>query len=104
MVQNPFYDGSASRFQGDRTLLLQSIPANASIKKATATITPVDPSAGTDPFAETINFSGNSGDLGATQTQVTGTPSWAEVDFHALPTLATVKATGFDPPIRAAPQ
>jgi DNA-binding beta-propeller fold protein YncE/predicted flap endonuclease-1-like 5' DNA nuclease len=104
MVQNPFDDGSASRFQGDRTLLLQSIPANASIEKATATITPVDPSAGTDPFAETINFSGNSGDLGATQTQVTGTPSWAEVDFHARRTLATVEGTGFDAAIGAALQ
>src|SRR5258708_3824007 len=104
MVQNPFYDGSASRFQGDRTLLLQSIPANASIKKATATITPVDPSAGTDPSDETINFSGNSGDLGETQTQVTGTPSWAEVDFHARRTLATVEGTGFDAAIGAALQ
>jgi predicted flap endonuclease-1-like 5' DNA nuclease len=102
MVQNPFYDGSASRFQGDRTLLLQSIPANASIRKATATITPVDTSAGTDPFAETIDFkpsSGNlaaTGDLGATQTLVTGTTSWVEVDFHARRTLATVEGTGFD--------
>jgi DNA-binding beta-propeller fold protein YncE len=100
MAKSPSYDGSASRFQGDRILVLQSIPANASIRSATATITPVDSSSGTDPFAETINFSGNSGDLGATQTQVTGQQpgslSWVEVDFHARRTLATVEGTGFD--------
>jgi DNA-binding beta-propeller fold protein YncE/predicted flap endonuclease-1-like 5' DNA nuclease len=96
MVQNPFYDGSASRFQGDLTLLLESIPANASIQKATATITPVDASGGADPFAETITFTGNSGDLGATKTQVAGASSWVEVDFHARRTLATVEGRGFD--------
>src|SRR5262249_33065894 len=72
------------------------IPANARIQKATATITPVDTSAGTDPFAEIITFNGNSGDLGTTKTQVTGKSSWVDVDFHARRTLAALEGTGFD--------
>ncbi len=83
------FDGG--RFEGDRTLRWRSIPANARIVSARATITPIDSKLGA-PFAELLRFNG-SGEFGATKTNGTfGTPpiSWLEVDFHTRRTLATL--------------
>src|ERR1700675_2329474 len=84
------YDGGDAPSRGDRVLWLRSLPASARILRATATITPLDPSAGRDPFAETILFRGASGDWGATKTT---TPDWVEVDVHGRQTLAAVSGT-----------
>lgn len=86
------YDGSNALFQGDRTALLQSIPAGARIERATVTVTPVDATRGVEPFAETITFDGASGSdtWGATKTVVPGAGGWVEVDFHARRTLVGV--------------
>jgi hypothetical protein len=84
------FDGSADAFEGDRTLLLRSIPANARVTKAIIRLTPVSPSDGRI-FEEIITFNGSGqGDLGA--TKVTGS-NFVELDFHHRRTLATVAGT-----------
>jgi DNA-binding beta-propeller fold protein YncE len=82
------YDGSADPFEGDRILLLKTIPVGARIARASAVVAPVDATRGVNPFAETINFNGASGSWGATKTAVAG--RWVEVDFHARRTLSGV--------------
>lgn len=85
-----------TRFEGDRALRWRSIPANARIVSAKATVKPIDAGLGS-PFAEPLSFNGGTGDFGATRVQGTatlaGTPaqvSWVEVDFHNRRTLASV--------------
>ena len=90
MLLRDRYDGGDAPLRGERVLLLRSLPANARILKATATVSPVDASTGRDPFAETIRFQGATGDWGATKT---ATPGWVEVDFHGRQTLARVSGT-----------
>lgn len=85
------YDGSNAPFQGDTTSLLKSIPANAQIVRATALVSPVDPTRGSDPFKETIAFERTGGDWGATKTVVPG--GWVEVDFHGRRTLTGVRGS-----------
>ena len=58
------FDGS-DRFEGDRVLRWRSIPAEARIVSAKATITPIDAKLG-GPFAEPLNFNGRAGEFGAT--------------------------------------
>lgn len=82
------YDGSNDPFEGDRTLLLKTIPAGARIERASARVTPVDSTAGANPFAETFAFAGSAGDWGATKTVAPG--RWVEVDFHARRTVVAV--------------
>jgi YVTN family beta-propeller protein len=85
------YDGSNAPFQGDTTSLLKSIPANAQIVRATALVSPVDTTRGSDPFGETIAFERTGGDWGATKTVVPG--GWVEVDFHGRRTLSSVRGS-----------
>ncbi|HEV2706726.1 MAG TPA: helix-hairpin-helix domain-containing protein [Pyrinomonadaceae bacterium] len=85
------YDGSRLPFQGDRSTLLQSIPINARIERATVTVTPNDATDGVEPFAETTTFDGVAGSWGATKTVVAG--QWVEVDFHARRTLVGVSGS-----------
>jgi YVTN family beta-propeller protein len=85
------YDGSSVPFQGDRSTLLQSIPVNARIERATVTVTPIDATRGVEPFAETTTFDGVAGTWGATKTVVAG--QWVEVDFHARRTLVGVSGS-----------
>jgi YVTN family beta-propeller protein len=85
------FDGSLAPFQGDTTSLLKSIPAKAQIQRATAIVTPVDPTRGFDPFVETITFDRAQGDWGATKSLAPG--GWVEVDFHGRRTLASVRGT-----------
>jgi len=83
------FDGG--RFEGDRTLRWRSIPANARIVSARATITPIDSKLGA-PFAELLKFNGT-GEFGATTTKGTlGSiqTSWIEIDFHTRRTLASL--------------
>jgi DNA-binding beta-propeller fold protein YncE len=85
------YDGSGDPFQGERVVPLQSIPAGARILRATATVSPVDASGGANPFAETVTFSGLTGDWGASKLPAPG--RWVEVDFHARRVLAGVRGS-----------
>src|SRR5262249_22334857 len=84
-----------SRFEGDRALRWRSIPANARIVSAKATVTPIDAGLGS-PFAEPLSFSDGAGEFGATKTQGSVAPiqataiAWVEVDFHQRRTLARV--------------
>jgi len=89
------YDSISDPFQGDRVLRLQSIPAGARIRRATATITPRSASPPpAEPFTEVIDFTSSPPVLwGAIRStgQVPQIVSWAEVDFHARRTLAKVE-------------
>lgn len=84
------YAGSTSPFEGDRTLWLRSLPADARVIKASLTLMPVA-ATGASKFTEVINFTGSEGELGA--TSATGA-NFIEVDFHARRTLAAVVGSG----------
>jgi DNA-binding beta-propeller fold protein YncE len=87
------FDGS-NRFEGDRVLRWRSIPADARIVSAKATVTPADANLGS-PFAELLTFNdGTTREFGATKAQV-GT--WVEVDFHKRRTLASVVGSNLNP-------
>lgn len=91
MILHAEFDGGDAPFEGARDLVLRGLPADARVLAARATITPVDPSGGRDPFAEEIRFPatssgpGAAGTWGATQVRGTG---FVEIDFHARRTLA----------------
>jgi len=91
MILHAEFDGGADPFEGSRDLVLRGLPADARVLAARATITPVDPSGGRDPFAEEIRFPATSsgpgavGTWGATQVRGTG---FTEIDFHTRRTLA----------------
>ncbi len=87
------YDGSGTPFEGDRTLLLHGLPAGVRIRHAKINLTPIDTSNGSDPFTETITFTGNRGDWGTTKA---ANADWVEVDFHARRTLAGVKGSNLN--------
>jgi YVTN family beta-propeller protein len=79
------------RFEGDRLLHWRSIPADARIVSARATVRPVE-ALTESAFAESLSFNGV-GEFGATKTKgtldpTTTTSSWIEVDFHTRRTLA----------------
>jgi hypothetical protein len=82
MNQRDEFFGGAAPFQGDLTLRLRSIPANARITKATAAVKPLD-----SPFTQVISFDGNREAFGATKSEPGG---WVEVDFHGRRTLVSV--------------
>jgi DNA-binding beta-propeller fold protein YncE len=80
--------GGNAPFEGDLIFRWQTIPANAKIVKATATVTPIDSKLG-GPFTELLRFTNGTGDFGATKaTGTTVDRSWVEVDFHSRRTLA----------------
>jgi len=82
--------GGNAPFEGDLTFRWQTIPANAKILRATATVTPVDSKLG-GPFTELLRFTNGTGDFGATKAGGTsGGRSWVEVDFHSRRTLAGI--------------
>ena len=86
MKLNERYDGSDNPFEGDRTLILRSLPVNARVTKAGVLLTPAQNAAG-ELFEENITFTGSPDNLGA--TKITGT-GFVEVDFHARRTLVSV--------------
>ena len=82
------FDGSAAPFEGDRTLEIRSLPANAKVSKATVTLTPAVARGGVS-FEETIVPGGNARvSWGATRLSGTG---FVEVDFHRRRTLRAVQ-------------
>lgn len=80
------YDGSGSPFEGDRTLVWRSLPANARITKASVKLRPVQRPTG-ELFEEIIAFTNGQGDWGVTKTKG---GDFVEVNFHARRTLASV--------------
>jgi len=83
------------RFEGDRVLRWRSIPAEARIVSAKATITPIDARL-SGPFAEPLSFSGAAGEFGATVSRGRNgavTTAWLEVDFHARRTLSSIRGS-----------
>src|SRR5215475_2864052 len=90
------YDSTSDPFQGDRVLRLQSIPAGARIRRATATITPRSDPASAEPFTELIEMAPSSPistNWGATKSKAGDL--WVEVDFDARRTLANVSGSQF---------
>src|SRR3982751_5424981 len=83
-------------FEGDRVFRWRTIPANAKILSAIATVTPVE-SQLSGSFIETLDFTPSALNFGATQTTALNPPeaaaatmAWVEVDFHGRRTLASV--------------
>ncbi|HEX5715803.1 MAG TPA: helix-hairpin-helix domain-containing protein [Thermoanaerobaculia bacterium] len=89
MILRNRYDGGTSPLEGDRELVLRHLPSDARVVRARATVTPVDPGAGGEPFVETLAFRENLGDWGATKS-VSTPGGWVEVDFHARRTVVGV--------------
>jgi DNA-binding beta-propeller fold protein YncE len=82
------FDGSAAPFEGDRTLEIRSLPANAKVSKAIVTLTPAVARGGT-LFEETIVPGGDARvSRGATKFGGTG---FVEVDFHQRRTLRSLQ-------------
>ena len=86
-------------FEGDRVFRWRTIPANAKILSAVATVTPVE-SQLSGSFIESLNFTPSALNFGATQTTAQNPPppaastiAWVEVDFHGRRTLAGVVGT-----------
>ncbi len=87
------YDGSSAPFEGDKTLAWTSLPAGASVRKATLTLTPVSAN-GVDLFQEEIDFTASQGSFGA--TKATDNQTFVEIDFHRRRTLVSVAQTGLN--------
>lgn len=83
-------------FEGDRVFRWRTIPANAKILSAVATVTPVE-SQLSGSFIESLDFTPSALNFGATRTTALNPPppaaptiAWVEVDFHGRRTLAGV--------------
>jgi hypothetical protein len=94
------YQGSKDPFEGDRTLWLRSLPADAQVTRATVTLVP----RGAPEFKEAFVFDGpaatselDAGEWGVTKVPAEPGP-FVEVDFHARRTLASVWGTGSEDP------
>jgi DNA-binding beta-propeller fold protein YncE len=74
------YDGSNVPFEGDRTIVWRSLPADALVIKATLTLAPILPP-GASAFTETLRFGPRGPSFGATIQKVA--TSILEVNFHA---------------------
>src|SRR5579859_1107466 len=100
MLLEDHYSGENAPFEGDLTLWLRSLPAGASINKATISLEsktpPNPPIAGV--FDGTITFKGDQSTPPGTTLVASpnSTPSFVEVNFHTRRTLASVTGTGAD--------
>lgn len=90
MKLNEWYQGGNEPFEGDRTLWLRNLPANALVLRALVTITPISQNKD-KPFEETISFAVDGNALGATKVR---TASFIEVDLHARRTLSGLEGGG----------
>jgi hypothetical protein len=86
------FTGVNTPFEGNRTFLLQAIPAGSKILSAKATVIPKrNPDTDPDSFEENIDFDNGSEDWGATKTTNSSLAgSWAEIDFHGRRTLYSI--------------
>ncbi len=92
MLVSERFEGSRTPFEGDRQLILRSLPEGAQVTKATLLVEPVAPPGGVI-FEERIDFAGDQGDWGARKLETT---SFAEVDFHIRRTLSSVLGSGLN--------
>ncbi|HLF91123.1 MAG TPA: hypothetical protein VI451_19420, partial [Anaerolineales bacterium] len=90
MLVSESFEGSRAPFEGDRLLMLHSLPEGAQVTSATVTLKPVAPPGGV-LFEERITFIGDQGDWGARKLE---TNLLSEVDFHARRTLSSVTGNG----------
>ncbi|MEE8586546.1 MAG: hypothetical protein V3T83_17020, partial [Acidobacteriota bacterium] len=90
MIIHDRFDGRDNPFEGDLTLTLRCLPADARVIRATARVVPIDDAEEGDPFLEKILFDGARGDWGATLSQRSSPKETVEVDFHNRRTLAGV--------------
>jgi predicted flap endonuclease-1-like 5' DNA nuclease len=81
------YDGSNDPFEGDRTVVWRSLPANALVTKATLTLEPVLPP-GANTYTEKLRFGPKGAALGATIQQAD--TNIVSVDFHARRTATGI--------------
>ena len=92
MIIHDRFDGRDNPFEGDLTLTLRCLPADARVIRATARVIPIDDAGEGDPFLEKILFDGARGDWGATRSQgASASIEAVEVDFHNRRTLAAVQ-------------
>ena len=97
MHRSELFEGSGAPFEGERTVVVRSIPEGARLGSAVLTLTPVA-APGRPLFEETITFAGVTGTLGATQASYdpsgVGQLHWTELDFHQRRTVTRVVGTG----------
>ena len=84
MLLQDKHTGSGSPFEGDLTLWLRSLPAGASVTKASITLEQTG-------FEEVIDF-GNQATFGATKISDSSS-TFVEVDFHARRTLVSIEGS-----------
>jgi predicted flap endonuclease-1-like 5' DNA nuclease len=97
MHRSELFEGRGAPFEGERTVVVRSIPEGARLGSAVLTLTPVA-APGRPLFEETITFAGGTGTLGATQASYdpsgAGQLHWTELDFHQRRTVTRVVGTG----------
>ena len=90
MLISERFEGSRTPFEGDRLLMLRSLPEGAQVTKATITLTPVALPGGV-LFEESISFTDGQGEWGARKREAS---PFSEVDFHARRTHLRVAGSG----------
>ena len=94
MQRSEQFDGGAAPFEGERTIIVRSIPEGAQLSSAVLTLTPVA-APGAPLFEESITFTGATGTLGATQSRNDATSvHWSEIDFHQRRTVTRFAGSG----------
>src|SRR6201989_767399 len=97
MHRSELFEGSGTPFEGERTVVVRSIPEGARLGSAVLTLAPVA-APGRPLFEETITFTGATGTLGATQASYdpggVSQLHWTELDFHQRRTVTRVVGTG----------
>jgi DNA-binding beta-propeller fold protein YncE len=82
------FDGSVAPFEGDRTVEIRSLQANAKVSKATVTLTPTVARGGVSFEENIVPGGGTQQSWGATKLRGSG---FVEVDFHRRRTLREVQ-------------
>jgi len=97
MLISERFEGSRAPFEGNRLLMLRSLPEGAQVTNTTVTLTPVSPP-GDALFEERITFQGTQGEWGARLRESTeeDDPCFVEVDFHARRTLSNVTGSNLN--------
>lgn len=98
--------GEEDRFEGDHALLLQALPEGALVSAARLTLEPVAGDGG-KLLEETIRFTGDVGDPGATKRAMPASSQSAkdgfvEIDFHGRRTLDSLVGKGIGSDTRLA--
>ncbi|MCP4285501.1 MAG: hypothetical protein GY792_13760, partial [Gammaproteobacteria bacterium] len=97
MLVSERFEGSRAPFEGDRLLVLRSLPEGAEVTNITITLKPVAPPGGVF-FEEGISFTDGQGEWGARirESSAADDPLFVEVDFHTRRTLSSVTGSNLD--------